>query len=82
MAEESFERIRDLSERLGCTQGMLIEALIEADDEAIFQHFQIVAPILEEKTKARKEKRKQERALVKSLTPEEIQAIVASRGSR
>jgi len=78
---EAFERVRDVSERLGCTQGALIEALLELDDETIEAHYRKVAPILEAKTKERKQRRRQARKALESLSKEEIDSILAARNA-
>lgn len=75
---ETFDRIRGIAERLGCTQGAVIEALLELDDDTIEAHYRKVAPILEAKTAARKEKRRSARKALESLSPEELEAILAN----
>jgi len=75
---ESFERIRFISERIGCTQGAVIESLLELDDETIVAHVKKVAPILEAKAAARKDKRRMARKALESLSDEALQAILAN----
>lgn len=78
MPDEAFERIRNLAEQIGCSQGQLLEALIESDDDLIAAQYHKVAPILEARASARKEKRRNARKALESLSPEEIEAILAA----